>query len=267
MMPNRAATIHLLAAIFMTFCFAIPLQEREDNSNDRAPSRHFCLSPTSASGSVVPLQERRDNSAHGVPPPGITYVIRSYYTIHSIVTSKPLPRRPDGLPSWEDAEEAADGTLLNYQSLHEPLHDRELAILEENDGILLAAGGEAEPVQFRLEKLTTPGAAEQFTMEVRHVEETTKPAPATYASVAVAMAQKMARSSYNNYNYNNTYNDSIPRWDNRHQNVGLTTALIGPSASSPAATTTIDYPVDGALNPDLRAHIDHRRADNHDWQQ
>ncbi|RYO90449.1 hypothetical protein DL766_007392 [Monosporascus sp. MC13-8B] len=70
---------------------------------------------------------------------------------------------------------------------------------------------------------------------------------------------------------------TFPTWDNRHRNVCLTTALIGssstattltiigPSASSPAATTTIDYPVDGTLNPDLRTHIDHRRADNHDW--
>ncbi|RYP41103.1 hypothetical protein DL767_001264 [Monosporascus sp. MG133] len=258
MIPNRALTKHLFAATIVAFVFAIPLQEHDDNSNNSAP------------------------------PPGITYVARSHYTIRNTVASESLPCRPNGLISMEDAEKAADGTLLSAQSLHEPRPDREFMVFEENESLLLARGEEAEPAKSRRESPTSRGAAEQLAVAVKHAEENAKPAPYSYASVAVTKAQGTVLVT------------TVTVWvepprDSHHRHVGATTAIIGSSsattptiigpsassassattptiiarsassASSATATTTIDYPVDSALDPDLRAHIYHRRADNHDW--
>ncbi|RYP78322.1 hypothetical protein DL769_003200 [Monosporascus sp. CRB-8-3] len=268
MITNRATTKYLLVAIIVAFGFAIPLQEREDSSNNRAPPPHISLSSTSACGSVVPLQERQDISAHRAPPPSITYVTRSYYTIRSAVASETLPCRPNGLTSLDDAEKAADGTLLSDRALHEPPPDGEFTVLEENDGAaeqFTVADGTCNN-RYRMGRTSD---RDDDSILARRDNTTAGATPSTvikFLTYCRSNSNSNNQNGYNNYNFNNTYNDGTTRRDSRHRNIGPTTALIG-SAPSAAATTTIVYPVDGELDPDLRAHIDHRRADNHDWQQ
>ncbi|RYP52756.1 hypothetical protein DL768_002185 [Monosporascus sp. mg162] len=124
-------------------------------------------------------------------------------------------------------------------------------VFEENESLLLARGEEAEPA--KCDSNTT--------------------AAATPSTIITLLTNNNNHGGYNSYNHNNTYNDNTARRDSRHRNVGPTTAIIGSSSTAtptiigPSATITIDYPVDGTLDPDLRAHIDHCRADNHDWKQ
>ncbi|RYP10650.1 hypothetical protein DL764_000534 [Monosporascus ibericus] len=259
MMLNRASAKHILAATLVDLVLAIPLQERGDNSNN------------------------------GEPP--LTYVTRYYYIIGSTVASEPLSYRPNAPTSLEDTDKAADGTLLSDQTLHEPPADGESMVFEENGVLLLERGEEAEPAKFRREDPTSPGAAEQSTVaqgpgdctcsnrsrmgritvrdddNILGRRDNTR-AAATPSTIITFLKQCRNNSNnnnhdgYNNYNYNDTYNGNTVRRDSHHGNVGPTTAIISSSSS-----TTIDYPVDDALDSDLQEHIDHRRAENHDWKQ